>query len=217
MAWDVATARQLFSIPIQGEDGALVYSQEGASLIVGTTGRSEGGVVFYNAATGEEQRSIPMPSSPNGYRFIDVRHQLVGGDVGGDFVFCDLASGKEGCAFPKPASFVPMLSIPTAVALSWRLASLNTGETELTFWSLKSGRRLLAFNCPARVSALSFSPDGNRLIVAFAHPTLPVAAAKPSKSTTPRRCRRSRDRAVLAHRSRTARNSVSSRELITRV
>ena len=80
--------------------------------------------MFYNAATGEQQRSIPMPSSPNGCRFIDVRHQLVGGDVGGDFVFCDLASGKERLRIPETSLVRTYAITPDGSRLVLALASL---------------------------------------------------------------------------------------------
>lgn len=41
------------------------------------------------------------------------------------------------------------------------------GQGELTFWSLKSGRRLLALQHPGYIRALTFSPDGNRLLAAI--------------------------------------------------
>ena len=42
-----------------------------------------------------------------------------------------------------------------------------TNESELTFWNVKSGRRLLALNRPGQVGGISFSPNGNRLVATF--------------------------------------------------
>ena len=41
-------------------------------------------------------------------------------------------------------------------------------ESELSLWSLKSGRQLLTLKRQGSVEAMSFSPEGNRLVGAFA-------------------------------------------------
>ena len=54
--------------------------------------------MFYDATTGERQRSISLPSSPRAY-FINVRHQMFGADDRLGFRF--VGSGdRPGAAAP---------------------------------------------------------------------------------------------------------------------
>ena len=127
----------------------LSYSQDGESLVYGD-GRSNrrDQFVFYDAATGERQRSIAVPSSSTRY-FINVRHQLFGNFVGSDHRH--LGSGdRPGAPAAARVHFDPQLTTispdGSRIVFGKRPAQSRGGESELSLWSLKSGRRLLALN-----------------------------------------------------------------------
>src|SRR3954463_11385188 len=95
MTWDVATGKRLFSVTINAIfAGGLVYSLDGKSLVLGAMNQPGSAAVFYDADTGERQRSIPMPSSRSEL-FIDARNQVFASFVGSDAVLSDLATGQE--------------------------------------------------------------------------------------------------------------------------
>jgi serine/threonine protein kinase/WD40 repeat protein len=169
IAWDAGTGRPVFSVTVNAMfAGWLVYSLDGKSLVLGTTGQPDSAAVFYDAATGERQRSIPMPSSPNTGVYIDIRHQIFSSFVGPDALFSNLATGQErlrlrgysdinDCAVSPDGSRIAVGKPPL----------LTNGESEVSLWSLKSGRQLLALKRQGTIENLSFSPDGNRLVAAF--------------------------------------------------
>ena len=169
MAWDAATGKQLFSEDVNASDhDGLDYSQDGASLVLATNDRPQAAAVFYDAATGERQRSIPLPASGLSY-FITSDQQMFASfrRSESDAVFGDLATGQERLRLPGYGGASQFAISPDGSRLVLGKRSYASRESELTLWSLKSGRRLLAFNRPGTVSAISFSPDGNRLIAAF--------------------------------------------------
>jgi WD40 repeat protein len=169
VAWDAATGTQVFSIATDvSKSRALWYSFDGTSLFVsGRTGRSEEAAVFYDANTGERQRSTSLPSDPGSTfarYYFNLRHQVFGGVVGSDFVLGDLATGQERLRLRGYNDVDAMAISPDGSRLV--LLKRLLGGSELTFWSLKSGRRLLAFSLASFVTDVSFSPDGNRLVAA---------------------------------------------------
>lgn len=175
VAWDAATGAQVFSVATDTSNSrALWYSHDGASLMVdGPIGRSEEAAVFYNATTGERQRSISLPSSKFRY-FFDLRHHMFGANVGADFfgadfVLADLATGQERLRLRGYNGVLDMAISPDGSRLV--LLRVVNWNIEWTIWSLKSGRQLLAFRVPingfGRDEKISFSPDGNRLVAAF--------------------------------------------------
>ncbi len=182
VACDTANGTKVFSIAtVVSTSRALSYSFDGASLMVGETiGRSEEAVVFYNATTGERQRSISLPSSSGSPFFnlrhhFNLRHQMYGATVGSDFVgtdfvLGDLATGQERLRLPGYDGVLDMAISPDGSRLVLARVLLGA-RIELTFWSLKSGRQLLAFSHRVtgfgRNEEVSFSPDGNRLVAAF--------------------------------------------------
>jgi WD40 repeat protein len=110
-----------------------------------------------------------MPST-GGY-FINIRHQLFGADDGSDFVLRDLLSGQERLRLRGDNGFFGMAISPDGSRLLLAKASITLVESELSLWSMKSGRRLLAFNRQGFIRAMSFSPDGNWLLAVFSQIT----------------------------------------------
>ena len=148
--------------------------------------------MLYDAVTGDFQGSIFMPTSPRRY-YINFQHQMVGANDRLDFVLWDLTTGKS-ARLPGYNGVNEMAISPDGrrLVLGKSFPSSSGGfESELTLLSLKAGRRLLAFSRQGRVTDVSFSPDGNRLVAAFS-PSGPAPPSNPSKSGTPRRCRKSR-------------------------
>jgi WD40 repeat protein len=142
VAWDAASGMKVFSVATElSRSRALWYSFDGTSLMVA----GEEAAVFYDAITGERQRSVSLPSS-SGPCFFNLRHQMFGTSVGSDFVLVDLATGQERLRLRRYNFVVGMAISPdgSRLVLSQRLL----GGSEVTFWSLKSGRRLLAFSLP---------------------------------------------------------------------
>jgi WD40 repeat protein len=178
IAWDTATGKQAFSAPIDATYAAgLVYSEDGSSLVVGTNSPGEMAAVFYNAATGERQRSVKMPGTPRSAVLILPRHQIFSNFVGLDALFLDLHTGQERFRLPSHHDLEDAAISPdgSRLAVGRRLAL--GGESEVTLWSLKTSRRLLALKRPGRMESIAFSPDGNRLVATFRQ-TIP-GAAKP--------------------------------------
>jgi WD40 repeat protein len=164
----------------------LGYSPDGASVVVGHydfSSQREAGVVFYDAATGELQRSIPVPSSLRPW-WIDFSGQTIGAVGSGDttlsgiqvsaigradVVLLDLATGQERLRLRGHDGFDHYALSPdgSRLALGKRPPPLIRGHSELSLWSLKTGRRLQTLKCEGSFRALSFSPDGNRLVAVF--------------------------------------------------
>jgi serine/threonine protein kinase/WD40 repeat protein len=196
MAWDAATQKLVFSVTLSDRifGYLLGYSPDGASLVVGhydlLTKRGEG-VAFYDAATGDRQRSISMPSALRPH-WIDFPGQTIGtfgppDVVSGvqansygrsDIVLFDLATGQERLRLRGHDGFDQFAVSPDGSRLALGKQSRSTrDDSEVTLWSLKSGRRLLSLKRPGPVEALAFSPDGNRLLAAF--PQFSDSADKP--------------------------------------
>ena len=120
MAWDLATGRQLFSVPISASLAAgQVYSQDGVSLIVGTRDPSGGAAEFYDAATGQRQKSISMPSSPTraGSSMDPTRRsEELPIPI---LCYAIWRAAKNNCACRVTTDCILSPSVPTAVASSW--------------------------------------------------------------------------------------------------
>jgi hypothetical protein len=155
-------------------------------LVVGhydASSQREAGVAFYDAATGELQRSIRVPSSLRPW-WIDFSSQTIGA-VGSmdttnsgilvnaigraDVVLLDLATGNERLRLRGHDGFDHYAISPdgSRLALGKLPPPLMRGQSELSLWSLKSGRRLMSLKRGGSFRALSFSRDGNRLVAAF--------------------------------------------------
>jgi len=136
--------------------------------------QEQASLMFYDANTGERERSISVPDSGTRY-FINVRHQMFGNFVGSDHVIWDLATGQEQLGFPRYNIYNSYAISPDGSRLVLGKPNMSSypGESEFTLWSLVSGRQLLAFKRPGNVEAVSFSPDGNRLVAAFSSPVGP--------------------------------------------
>ena len=136
----------------------------------GRTIDREAAAVFYDATTGERQRSIPLPSSahvPISSTSATKCSRSCRSDS--DVVFWDLATGQERLRLPGydgDRSITP--SVPTAVASSWesppsprrreRVDALESEVRPATAGAQSPGHRRQHF---------AFSPDGNRLVAAF--------------------------------------------------
>jgi WD40 repeat protein len=174
MAWDLATGKQLFSVPINASNTSgfygLRYSQDGASLVMMADDRPEATVVLYDPTTGVRQRSIFVPSSSD-RNFLNVLYQMFGNFVGSEAAFWDLATGQEYRGPPRhnPSNRYAISPDGSRLVLGKRPMSTYSGESEFILWSLVSGTRLLEFKREGFVEAISFSPDGNRLVAAFSH------------------------------------------------
>jgi WD40 repeat protein len=167
-AWDVATGKQSLSVAINPARSAdeLHYSQDGASLVLGTKAPPTATAEFYDATTGARQKLVSMPSSADNY-FINIPHQMFGAIVDSDFVMWDLATGQERLRLPGYNEFSHYAISPDGSRLVQGKGDYLTDVSEFTFWSLKSGRPLLTFTRPGYLTAISFSSDGNRLIAAI--------------------------------------------------
>lgn len=165
IAWETETGKQLFSVTINGKfPGLFGYSLDGASLLVGTFDPNANAIEFYDATTGEKQKSIPVPSSKG--LLIDVRSQIYGAVVGTDVILWNMATGEELVRLPGYNRISKYAFSPDGNRLVLHQFPRDLfGENELTLWSVKSGRRLLTLKREGMVEALSFSPDGNRLVV----------------------------------------------------
>jgi WD40 repeat protein len=165
-AWDIASAKLLYSVEIETKDPrGLNFSRDGASIIVGATSPST--IVCYDAATGSRQQSRPLPASSTPL-FVDPENQLVGTSHRSDFVLCDLATGGELLRLPGYEDVGPMSFVisPDGSRMALGRSSV-VGEGEITLWSRKSGRQLMSIQRSRAVDALCFSPDGNRLFATF--------------------------------------------------
>lgn len=94
---------------------------------------------------------------------------MFGADLNIDFVLCDLATGQERLRLPGYTDVDGMAISPDGNRLVLVKSFLGSGgdyERELSFWNLKSGKRLMAFNLAGSISDMAFSPDSNRLIAA---------------------------------------------------
>ena len=173
IAWDAATGKQLFSVPMNATPSpGLWYTHDGASLMVVLKRDRSEWAVLYDAVTGERQRSISLPISPRKY-VIDFLHQVVGADDRLDFVLWDLLTGNERLRLPGYNGVERMAISPDGSRLVLgKISPSSSGEfgSELTFCSLKSGEQLLAFRREGRVTDVCFSPNGNRLVAAFSPP-----------------------------------------------
>ena len=169
VAWDASTGKQLFSVEINAaENDAPDYTPDGTSLVMATRDRLHSAAVYYDASTGERQRSIPLPSTGRSY-FVHAPNEIFGsyGSSEADAIFGDLASGKEQLRVAGYNGASCFAISPDGSRLFLGKNSYSLGESELTLWSLKYGTRLLALKRRGRVSAVSFSPDGNRLVAVF--------------------------------------------------
>lgn len=172
-AWELPSGKQLFSIAINASDtDGLDYSRDGTSLVLATNDRPQAAAVFFDATTGERQRSISLPSSERSFAITNDQQMFVShGRSESDAVFGDLATGQERLRLPGYSGFSRFAISPDGSRLVLaKSASGNIIQGELTFWSLKSGRRLLALQHPGYIRSLTFSPDGNRLLAAVAQP-----------------------------------------------
>jgi serine/threonine protein kinase/WD40 repeat protein len=169
IAWDTATGQQMFSVPIEATFAAgLVYSLDGSSLVVGTSSQGEMAAMFYDATTGERQRSVAMRSSSRTAVLILARHQIFANFVGSDALFLDLETGQERFRLPGYHDLEDVAISPDGSRLAaGRPVSRLGGDSEVTLWSLKTGHRLLTLKRKGTMETISFSPDGNRLVATF--------------------------------------------------
>ena len=125
--------------------------------------------MFYDAATGERQRSISLPSAPRQLCSSTSATKCSARIDRSDFVLWDLATGHERLRLPGYNGVNRMAISPDGSRLVLGKPSRRppATESELTLWSLKSGRRLLAFNRPGSVSAhfllARWQPPGRRI------------------------------------------------------
>jgi WD40 repeat protein len=95
---------------------------------------------------------------------------MFGDFVGSDAAFWDLATGQERARNRANGRNSYAISPDGSRLVSGKRPTLSkSGESEFTLWSLVSGRQLLSFKRQGDVEAISFSPDGNRLVAAFSH------------------------------------------------
>jgi WD40 repeat protein len=163
----------LFSIAINASDTDLPdYSRDGASLVLATNDRPQAAAVFFDATTGERQKSISLPSSERSFFITRDQQMFVSYDRSeSDAVFGDLVTGQERLRLPGYSGLSTFAISPDGSRLVLaKYQAGGSGPGELTFWSLKSGRRLLALQHPGYIRALTFSPDGNRVLAAVAQP-----------------------------------------------
>jgi WD40 repeat protein len=179
MAWDVVTGQQAFSVPIDATVAAgLVYSLDGSSLVLGSSSQGEMNALFYDAATGERQRTVAMPNSSRAAVLILARHQIFANFVGSDAIFLNLQTGQERFRLAGHYDLEDAAISPdgSRIAVGRPVSSVG-GESEVTLWNLKNGQRLLALKRQGNMESIAFSADGNRLVATFIQPV--PGAAKP--------------------------------------
>jgi serine/threonine protein kinase/WD40 repeat protein len=174
-AWQVPSGKLLYSVEFAaGEPRGLNFSRDGASIIVGVTNPST--MVCYDAETGSQQQSRPLPASSNPL-FVDPENQFVGASHRSDFVLCDLTTGRELLRLPgyDDVGSMGFVISPDGSRLALGRSSV-VGEGEITLWSMKTGRQLMSIQRSRAVDALCFSPDGNRLLATFGSGRAPRGA-----------------------------------------
>lgn len=189
MVWDTQTQKQLYSVNLQLGEGywgqLRGYTPDGALLVVGSydaASATDNAVVIYDAATGQEQRTIRLPRASR-LLAVDFTSKSIVASLRTEenyetryfqfwkpdgVVVLDLETGRERVRLSRQEGFECFEITPDGSRIILGNPDPDTrGTSNFTVWSLKSGRRLLEFTRQGTVSSLRLSPNGHRLIATF--------------------------------------------------
>jgi WD40 repeat protein/uncharacterized caspase-like protein len=161
--WDVASGRLLRTLK---QDETLIYGiavSPDSRQIVSSTSKY---LKFWNAATGELQRTIPLKAGHSVAYSLDGRDIfVVDGDVVRSF---DVESGavkktfKSPVVKKRPSGFYSMTLSADGRLLA--AGDIDTCVCSITVWDIQSGRVVTTISAHSDiVSALAFSPDGRSI------------------------------------------------------
>jgi hypothetical protein len=118
-------------------------------------------VLFYDSSTGKLQRSVPVPAVP---LYVDFPHQRFAASTATDVILYDLQSAAEQLRLRGHGGIDRHALSPDGKRLVLvRWPRTLDGESEVSFWSLETGKRVLTLSRKSSVVDLAFSADGYKL------------------------------------------------------
>jgi RNA polymerase sigma factor (sigma-70 family) len=172
--WEVATARELPTLEVEGIDSRnpswCLPSPDGRTLLVWSMGGQPPPVLLVDAANGKVRHRLQVArGQPSRQAFSPDGRTLAIEEGGGNVTLWEVASGRRRGRFPLAEMIVGAAFSPDG-----RFLAVAEGrDSSLKLWDLVTGR--LAARSQGdhgRMESLAFSPDGSRLAVAGYSPTV---------------------------------------------
>jgi WD40 repeat protein len=171
--WDLKNNVELPPTELPWPTGRVLgYSADGAKLHVASVANAVVTVATFDAENRELRTSRDFPGNRIFARLFDPRHNLVPVGDNGDLVLYEIDSGNVRSRLAR-LSADDSLRYEVVGAINpdgSRMAV--TGESgfgninsQITVWSLQTGRKLVGLDAPLFLDAMAFSSDGQRLLM----------------------------------------------------
>jgi WD40 repeat protein len=166
--WDSETGKEVFRCP--GRYSSIAYRPDGKWIASAEHGGRA--IVFWDAATGKEVKSLKMKGSASSICFNRTGNLLAAGGFG-FLTAWDVDSGKVALNVDLKDKAVQKVAFsPNGKILATGI--LDEPKGVVTLWDVGTGKALRNMKCStSSVSDLAFSPDGKWLVSVGAGKTLP--------------------------------------------